>query len=154
MRIARERLDFERGLDPKKAMGLGTYEKIREWMDEVGVGIRNFSVNDDFSINTEMDIIATERTELFPGGEFPSYIRFNNSGSFDIDACELNSLVGCPRYIKGYFSCQQNNITTLQGFPEKVSNDVYCFGNEVKFTEKEIKEVCTSMSVQADDSDE
>lgn len=152
--VVEENLHFERGLDPKKAMGLGTYEKIREWMDEVGVGIKNFSVKEDFSIDTDMDIIATERPELFPGGEFPSYLKFNTSGSFDVDACELNSLVGCPRRVKGYFSCQQNNLTTLQGFPRWVDDSVYCFGNEVKFTENEIREVCTSKEVQADDTDD
>ena len=152
--IVRENINFQRGLDPKKALNLGTYAKIKEWMDELGVGIRDFSINDDFYINTEMDIIATERPELFPGGEFPSYIRFSTSGSFDIDACKLNSLVGCPRRVKGYFSCQQNNLTDLRGFPRWVDQDVYCFGNEVKFTENEIREVCTSKSVQADDSDE
>lgn len=153
--IVRENINFERGIDPKKSMGLGIYGKIRLWMDEVGVGIKNFKVNNDFSIDTEMDIIAGEKPELFPNGFFPEYIRFNTSGSFDIDDSGIISLVGCPKHIKGYFSCQMNNIKTLHGFPEVVSNDVYCMGNAVDFTEQEIREVCTSIngSIEADDSD-
>lgn len=152
--IVREGLNFERGMDPRKALNLGTYAKIKEWMDEVGVGVNNFKVNTDFTLETDMDIIAQSNEDLFPGGRFPEYIRFNTSGSFDIDDCGIVSLVGCPKYVNGYFSCQMNKIETLIGFPETVKTDVYCLSNTGRFTEQDIKEVCTCRSVEADDSED
>lgn len=154
MGIVRENINFERGMNPKKAMDLGVYAKIKEWMDEVGVGVKNFKVNDDLTIDTELNIIGMSRSELFPGGYFPQYIRFNTSGTFDIDDCGIVSLVGCPKHVFGYFSCQMNKITTLQGFPEKVEGEVYLLSNGVDFTAQEIAEVCeVGGEIQADDSD-
>jgi len=154
LKLVRENINFERGMDPKKAMDLGTYAKIKAWMDEVGVGVKNFKVNNDLTIDTELDIIPMGRSELFPGGYFPPYIRFNTSGVFDIDDCGINSLIGCPKHVYGYFSCQMNKIRTLQGFPEKVDREVYLMSNGVDFTAQEIKEVCeVGREIQADDSD-
>ncbi len=152
--IVRENLDFERGLNPKEAMGIGKTKLIQDWLDEVHIGVRNYKLNSDFTIDTDLDVIAVERPELFPNGRFPDYIRFNSSGSFDIDDCGIVSLVGCPKKVNGYFSCQMNEITNLKGFPKEVREVVYCFGNEARFTKEEIMEVCVAGGIQTDDSDE
>ncbi|HPI82770.1 MAG TPA: hypothetical protein PK122_06085 [Candidatus Paceibacterota bacterium] len=161
--IVRENINFERGLDPKEAMGIGKVKLINDWMGQVitidhskaaPIGIKNYKINKDFSIDTDLDVIAVERPELFPNGRFPDYIRFNSSGSFDIDDCGIVSLVGCPKKVNGYFSCQMNEITNLKGFPKEVREVVYCFGNEARFTKEEIMEVCVAGGIQTDDSDE
>ena len=152
--IVRENINFERGLDPKEAIGIGKAKLIQDWLDEVHIGVRNYKLNSDFTIDTDLDVIAVERPELFPNGRFPDYIRFNSSGSFDIDDCGIVSLVGCPKKVKGYFSCQMNKITDLKGFPKEVRECVYCFGNEARFTKEEIMEVCVAGGIQTDDSDE
>jgi len=152
--IVRENINFERGLDPKEAIGIGKAKLIQDWLDEVHIGVRNYKLNSDFTIDTDLDVIAVERPELFPNGRFPDYIRFNSSGSFDIDDCGIVSLVGCPKKVNGYFSCQMNEITNLKGFPKEVREVVYCFGNEARFTKEEIMEVCVAGGIQTDDSDE
>jgi len=150
----KESINFERGIDPKNSMGLGKMKKIQEFMNEVGVGIRNYKVNPDYSIFTDMDIILTERRDLFLNGRFPEYIRFHTSGSFDIDDCGLLSLEGCPRYVQGYFSCQQNEITSLAGFPEKIDKSCYVMSNGRDFIADEILKICeVGEQVEADDSD-
>ncbi len=151
--IVRENINFERGLDPKEAIGIGKAKLIQDWLDEVHIGVRNYKLNSDFTIDTDLDVIAVERPELFPNGRFPDYIRFNSSGSFDIDDCGIVSLVGCPKKVKGYFSCQMNKITDLKGFPKEVRECVYCFGNKAEFTEAEIRKVCFAPNIQADDSE-
>jgi hypothetical protein len=151
--IVRENINFERGLDPKEAIGIGKAKLIQDWLDEVHIGVRNYKLNSDFTIDTDLDVIAVERPELFPNGRFPDYIRFNSSGSFDIDDCGIVSLVGCPKKVNGYFSCQMNEITDLKGFPKEVRECVYCFGNKAEFTEAEIRKVCFAPNIQADDSE-
>ena len=151
--IVRENINFERGLDPKEAIGIGKAKLIQDWLDEVHIGVRNYKLNSDFTIDTDLDVIAVERPELFPNGRFPDYIRFNSSGSFDIDECGIVSLVGCPKKVKGYFSCQMNKITDLKGFPKEVRECVYCFGNKAEFTEAEIRKVCFAPNIQVDDSE-
>jgi len=151
--IVRENINFERGLDPKEAIGIGKAKLIQGWLDEVHIGVRNYKLNSDFTIDTDLDVIAVERPELFPNGRFPDYIRFNSSGSFDIDDCGIVSLVGCPKKVNGYFSCQMNEITDLKGFPKEVRECVYCFGNKAEFTEAEIRKVCFAPNIQVDDSE-
>jgi hypothetical protein len=148
------RIDFERGIDPKSAMGIGKLHKIQDWMEELNIEVRNYRVNPDFSIFTDMDIILTERRELVPDGRLPEYIRFHTSGSFDIDDCGLITLEGCPRYVQGYFSCQMNEITSLEGFPEKIDKDCYVMSNGIDFTADEISKICeVGGQIEADDSD-
>ena len=89
--IVRENINFERGLDPKEAIGIGKAKLIQDWLDEVHIGVRNYKLNSDFTIDTDLDVIAVERPELFPNGRFPDYIKFNSSGSFDIDDCWRDS---------------------------------------------------------------
>lgn len=152
-KLVRESLNFERGLDPKEAMNLGIYEKIREWMDEIWIGQKDFQVNKDFTIDTDMNVIIQVGSYLFPDGVFPEYIRFNTSGSFDIDDCNLKSLIGCPKHVRGYFSCQMNDISSLEGFPEIVDQSVYFHLNKYPFSKEDIEKVCTAKRIEIDDDE-
>jgi hypothetical protein len=161
-----ENINFERGMEPKQSMNIGKMKKIQDWMNELFVGVKmekypnlswiknGYKVNPDFSIFTDKDIILTERRELVPNGKLPEHIRFHTSGSFDIDDCGLVSLEGCPRYVQGYFSCQQNEITSLEGFPIKIEKDCYVMSNGKDFIKDEIEAVCeVGGQIEADDSD-
>jgi hypothetical protein len=161
MKIIREniQLNFERGQDPKQSMGLGKLKLIQDWMDGFGIGVKNYKVNPDYTIFTDMDVICMSRPDDFPsngfpGGRFPEYIRFHTTGSFDVDDCGLVSLIGCPKRVEGYFSCQMNPLKDLVGFPEFVEKDVYCMGNNIEVTEAQIKEICGGYGkIEADDSE-
>ncbi len=142
MKIIRENINFERGLDPKQSMNVGKAHLIQQWMDDAGVGIKNFRINDDFSIDLFMPWTMNQRPDLFPNGRFPEYIRFSSSRDFDLDDCEIEDLTGCPLIVNGYFSCQMNKITSLKGMPEQISGSAYIMGNEKGFTEEEIQQKC------------
>ena len=155
MGIVRESLDFERGLDPKQAMNVGKAHLIQQWMDDAGVGVKNFKINDDFSVDLFMPFTMNQqRPDLFPNGKLPEYIEFRSSKDFDVDDCGIDSLERFPLLVAGYFSCQMNKITSLEGFPIKIDTNAYVMGNEKDFTEQEIRQVCNVVGeVEADDSD-
>jgi hypothetical protein len=53
-------------------------------------------------------------------------------GSFDCSNRELKSLCGI-RFgtVTGYFACDCNKLTTLEGAPQTVTGDFYCFNNKL-----------------------
>ena len=44
---------------------------------------------------------------------------------------ELSSLEGAPQKVGGAFDCRNNQLTTLEGAPRKVRGDFYCSNNPV-----------------------
>lgn len=69
-------------------------------------------------------------------------IRFGTVGGFFF--CEdnkLTSLDGAPEKVGGYFDCNHNNLTSLKGAPKEVGGDFTCWGNKVEFTEDDVSEV-------------
>jgi hypothetical protein len=50
MKIVKEALNFERGLDPLSSMGIGTVTKIKKDLEEVGYPIDKIKINDDLTI--------------------------------------------------------------------------------------------------------
>jgi hypothetical protein len=45
-------------------------------------------------------------------------------------------------YVKGYFSCSNNQLTSLEGSPKEVGGDFFCKNNKIKFTEEDVRKVC------------
>ena len=45
-------------------------------------------------------------------------------------------------FVKGNFFCHNNQLTSLEGSPEKVERNFYCLNNSVKFTEEDVRKVC------------
>jgi hypothetical protein len=43
----------------------------------------------------------------------------------------LTSLEGAPEKVEGYFNCSNNNLTSLEGAPEIVEGDFYCSYNKL-----------------------
>ena len=50
-------------------------------------------------------------------------------GTFFCDHNQLTTLEGAPEKVGGHFSCSYNQLTTLKGAPETVGSDFYCSNN-------------------------
>ena len=121
MGIVRENINFERGINPRASMGIGLGPKIEEWLEKYFIKTSNathqsnYEILEDFTINVGNFFATTWK------GNFPDFIQFNESyGDFQIDSMDLTTLRGCPRKVKGYFSCSRNNLRNLIGGPEYV----------------------------------
>ena len=111
-----ENVRFERGRDPKNAMGVGIKESIRAWLSKVYGSFQftegeYYKINDDNSITIHGDFEVPDYKIV----RFPDYIRFKEcKGDFMVDYCNLESLIGCPESVGGFFSCEANNLMTLE----------------------------------------
>ena len=63
-------------------------------------------------------------------------------GYFSCYNNQLTSLEGSPAEVGGDFSCSYNQLTSLEGAPTEVGGDFYCKNNKVKFTEEDVRKVC------------
>ena len=67
-------------------------------------GIGNYTINDDLSIDVDGDVgLNFKRLEYLP-------LRFN--------------------YVSGGFSCRRNILVSLEGCPQTVGENFYCYRNE------------------------
>lgn len=63
-------------------------------------------------------------------------------GGFYCNNNQLKTLEGCPQKIYGTFTCAKNNLTSLEGGPKEVKYSYYCFKNKLvtlKGSPKQIK---------------
>jgi len=92
--------------------------------------IKNYTINDDLSIEVDGDVHLVEKElEYLP-------LKFNYvSGSFYCYKNELKSLKGCPQTVGTNFECSYNKLKTLEGCPQTVGGYFDCFGNELKSLE-------------------
>ena len=65
------------------------------------------------------------------------------SDSFSCSVNKLTSLEGCPLTVGGDFSCSRNQLTSLESCPTIVGGAFYCYGNKKKFSEKDVRSLCT-----------
>jgi hypothetical protein len=73
-------LSFERGIDPKRKLGIGQYALIKEWLDKHGV--ENYNITEDFFIDVEGDVWL-EGYHINDVANIPDYIKFRNvTGKF------------------------------------------------------------------------
>jgi hypothetical protein len=65
--------------------------------------------------------------------------------NIDINNLYLISLpewMGEIDIVNGDFNCCNNQLTSLEGCPEVVYRDFYCWNNPGKFTEEDVRKVC------------
>jgi hypothetical protein len=62
--------------------------------------------------------------------------------SFYCNYNKLTSLEGAPKFVGHNFICSHNLLISLEGAPEYVDGNFYCDKNPVKFTEKQVRDVC------------
>jgi len=137
-----EKINFQRGQDPKKSLGIGIEESIHKWMIWVYTSksgtpweTPKYRINDDLTIDLFEDFEVPDKDI----GEFPDYINFNISHeSFNVDHTNLKSLRGCPKVVKGYFSCEGNKLINLYGIPENIAGDIFVRGNPGRFEVRDV----------------
>jgi len=135
-----ENIEFERGIEPKEAMGIGRRALIEKWINSVPdlKNINKYKIDKDLIINVRGDVFLSRRKII----ELPEYIQFGKViGDFWISGNGLISLRGCPRIVTGYFSCTDNNLTSLEGGP-KLASHFLCYNNKKQFTEEEVRKEC------------
>lgn len=156
MKIVRENINFERNQNPKVSIGIGLESKIRECLEDLPYTVvpDHYTINDDMTIDFHSHLNLIGESDPFPNGKLPDYIKFKKvSEDVDVDDCGLVSLEGFPDIIGGYFSCQMNNLKSLQRGPKEVLKDYFCNGNPGNFTEKYVKSICKVYGkIQADDT--
>jgi hypothetical protein len=88
--------------------------------------ITNYTINDDGSIdvNGNVDLSYISLTKL--------PLKFRNvSGYFWCDHNELTSLEGGPSSVGGDFYCHNNRLTSLEGCPSSVGGSFYFHNNPI-----------------------
>ena len=63
-------------------------------------------------------------------------------GGFYCGSNQLTSLEGAPKEVDDFY-CNNNQLISLKGVPKKVTGDFYCNQNTTKFTENDIRKVCS-----------
>ncbi len=84
--------------------------KIIEWLDEMK--IKNYSINEDGIVDVDGDV------NLYDTNLTSIPIQFGR--------------------VSGWFDCESNKLTTLEGAPQSVGDWFDCRNNKKKFTEQEV----------------
>ena len=65
--------------------------------------------------------------------KFPDVLKYVKSvgGSFSCNGNELISLEGAPISVGGYFDCCDNQLTSLKGAPQSVGGGFHCRSNQL-----------------------
>ena len=88
--------------------------------------IENYTINKDHSIDVDDDV------NLYRKGLTKIPLKFRKvSGYFDCDDNSLTSLEGSPTSVGGDFYCDNNKLTSLEGSPTSVGGYFYCNDNPV-----------------------
>ncbi len=90
---------------------------------------------DRWILNQETGLVDIDGNFDCSGENLTSFlgIKFGKvSGYFSCQKNELTSLQGCPTSVDGAFACSDNQLTSLQGCPTNVGGDFYCSYNELK----------------------
>lgn len=89
MEIVREHItQFERGQNPKIAMGIGIIQQIEKWFADYN--IKDYKILNDYTIDTYSEVILNSKG-LF---ELPEYIKFNHAHlDFHINWNNLKNLI-------------------------------------------------------------
>ena len=119
----KEYLNFEKTGDPYSDIDIGKKNAIRKWMNQMDIDPDDYSINDDFTIDSFSDVNLMNKGME----ELPSYIKF--------------------REIHGSFYAGGNPWKSLDGFPSIIQEDLQINSPSVekyklnKFTEEEIRKI-------------
>lgn len=96
-------------------------------IEKIGLlGIRNYTINDDLSIDVNESVVLAHKDIT----EIP--IKFRNvSGSFLCQHNHLKSLKNAPAYVGKDFICSHNNLKSLKYSPKIVMGDFNCNQNKI-----------------------
>ena len=108
-----------------------SYKKFFESKQEIDsicrkYGIQNYTINPDESIDVDVNVDLSNR------GLKKIPLKFRNvRGGFSCEDNQLTSLEGCPQSVGGNFSCHNNKLTSLEGCPQSVGGSFYCYDNQL-----------------------
>ena len=164
MKIVRESINFERGGDPKAAMGIGRRLMIEDWIEAVNSHeiyseydahsksnrnpenhIAGYHINDDLTIDVRTnsgfgDALIIRGQEMV---ELPEFIQFGRcDGNFYINVSRLKTMRGFPKIVTGHLCVNHNQLTSLDYLPEEIGGGLYISENKVKFSKEEIRKRC------------
>ena len=111
-----EAYGFERGANPLKNLNIGLRQQIVDWLDSMGV--KNYIINDNLTIDTKSHVDISHKNLT----HFPKFIKF--------------------KHVYGFFSCNNNYLTSLEGCPSSVGDSFYCNNNSKKFTKEYVRSLC------------
>ncbi|MCK9477053.1 MAG: hypothetical protein M0R46_14095 [Candidatus Muirbacterium halophilum] len=88
--------------------------------------IKNYIINDDDTIDVDGDVyLYNKKLKVLP-------LKFRNvNGSFNCGFNELTSLEGAPQRVGGDFSCISNHLTSLEGGPQSIGGFFDCRNNKL-----------------------
>lgn len=92
--------------------------------------MNNFTINDDYSITSNNDIVITNYIKSLKGEALPYKFRFV-MGNFKCNGLGLASLKNAPEIVVDNFDCSYNNLTSLEGGPRRTHN-YKCNNNNLK----------------------
>ena len=117
------------------------YLKLFESFEEIDsickkFGITNYTVNLDGTVDVDGYVnFGFMKLKKLP-------IRFGIvTGDFSCDNNELTTLEGSPSRVGGYFICNSNELTTLKGGPSEVGGNFWCSNNSLTSLEGSPSEV-------------
>jgi hypothetical protein len=127
MKLVREHINFQRGLDPKSAMGIGPKALIKKWFDDLNIPPEKYVINPDLSIDYkyDLDLRNTQITSL------PDNLAVN--GSLDLRNIQITSLPD-NLTVKGSLWLNNTKITSL---PDNLTVKGEIIGFEPKVIVKE-----------------
>jgi hypothetical protein len=115
---------------PQTFEGFQTESEVAKICDEYG--IRNWTLNSEglvdvnSSVNLDLDLVRHDK-ELT---KLP--LKFGEvTGYFSCDSNKLTSLEGSPHTVSGGFFCNHNQLTSLEGCPHTVGGNFSCGSNNL-----------------------
>jgi hypothetical protein len=95
-------------------------------------GIKNYTINDDGSIDVDGDVDLSSSTRLYGKRLTEIPLKFRNVGrNFSCSGNQLKSLEGCPTSVGGYFNCSFNKLTSLEWCPKSIGGYFFCSYNQL-----------------------
>lgn len=138
MKLIKEYINekFVQESDPIRDMGIGIKQSIENWLNKYG--IENYKINSDNTIDVYGNVILHHLNIT----NFPPYIKFNIiKGIFSIQYNNFTTLRGCPKIVEDLFSCSNNRLSSLKYCPRKCGY-FYCHSNKVKFNQTTVRKYC------------
>jgi hypothetical protein len=101
-----------------------TYEETKDWLDEMY--IYKYTINPDLTVDVNHFVdIGKENLTHIP-------VKFGKvKGYFNCNENNLSSLGGSPKYVGDIFCCDHNKLTNLIGLPEKIDGMFNCYYNKL-----------------------
>ena len=110
------------------------YEKIHKVCRKYGIG--NYNINKDGTVDVYGNVDLHDKDlKKLP-------VKFGKvTGYFSCFQNQLTSLDGCPNSVGDYFSCSDNQLTSLKGCPREVGHNFICRNNQLTSLEGGPEEV-------------